>query len=122
MLLLPYYVTQKWMGNILFESFEEGRSPISIKKTAEKHGSVASSLPEMYALTGCDTVPKMFDIGKVSALNVLQKNPLNDLGNLDALPAVTAEETNTFVARCYGAKNSVDMAEILFVCSTKFIL
>ena len=64
------YVTQKWMGDILLESLEEGRSPISIKKTTENHGSTASCLPAMHALTGCDTVPKMFGIGKVSALNV----------------------------------------------------
>ena len=44
------------------------------------------------------------------------------MGNLDALPEVIAEEAKTFVARCYGAKNSVDMAELRFVCSVKFIL
>ena len=37
----------------------------------------------------------MFGIGKVSALNVLQKNPLNHLRNLDELPEVIAEEANT---------------------------
>ena len=98
-LLLYYYVTQKWMGDILLQSLEEGRSLISIKKTAEKHGSIASWLPAIYTLTGCDTVPKMFGIGKVSALNVLRKNPLNRLGNLDALPEAIAEEANTFVVR-----------------------
>ena len=59
---------------------------------------------------------------KVSPLNVLRKNPLNHLGNLDALPEVITEEPNTFFPRCYGAKNSVEMAELRFVCSTKFIL
>ena len=76
----------------------------------------------MHALTGCNTVPKMFGIEKVSALNVLRKNPLNRLGNLDALPEVIVEEGNTFVGRCFGANNSVDMTEIRFMCSTKFIL
>ena len=73
-LLLYYYVTQKWISDIMLESLEEGRSLISIKKTAEKHGSIASCLPAIHALIGCDTVPKMFGIGSVS-LNVLQKNP-----------------------------------------------
>ena len=71
MLLLYYYVTEKWTGDILLESLEEGRSLISITKAAEEHGSIASCLPAMHALTGCDTVPKMFGIGKVSALNAL---------------------------------------------------
>ena len=121
-LLLYHYVMQNWMGDILLQSLEEGRSPISIKKMAQKHGSIASCLPAMHALTGCGTVPKMFGIGKVSALNVVRNNPLNHLGNLDTLPEVIAEEAEIFVARCYGAKTSVDMAEIRFVCSTKFIL
>ena len=67
-------------------------------------------------------VPRIFGIGKVSPLNILRKNPLNHLGNLDALPEVMTEEANTFVPRCYGAKNSVEMAELRFVCPTKFIL
>ena len=121
-LLLYYYSTQKWIGDILLKSLEEGRSLISIKITAEKHGFIASCLPKMYALTGYNTVPKMFVIGKESTLNFLRKDPLNYLGILDALPEVIAEEANTFVARCYGAKNSVDMTEIRFVYSTKFIL
>ena len=58
----------------------------------------------------------------MSTLNVLQKNPLNLLGNLDAFPEVIAKEAKTFVALCYGAKNSVNMAEVRFVCSTNFIL
>ena len=92
------------MGDILFESLEEGRLLISIKKTPEKHGSTASCLPAMHASTDCDTVPNIFGIGKVSASNVVRKNPLNHPGNLDALPDVIpdviAEEGNIFVARC----------------------
>ena len=121
-LLLYYYVTQKWTSDILLKSLEEGLSLKFIKKTAEKHGSIASCLPAIHALTGCDTVPKMFAIGKVSALNALQKNPLNHLRILHALPEVIADEANTFAARCYAAKSSVDMAEIKFVCSVKLIL
>ena len=93
-----------------------------VKKMSEKHGSIASCIPAMYALTSCDTVPKMFGIRKVSALNVLRRNSLNHLGNLDALPEVIPEEENTFVGWYHGAKNSVDVAEIRLVCPTKFIL
>ena len=97
-LLLYYYVSQKWTRDILLESLEERQSLISIKKTAEKHGSIAFCLPVLHDLTGCDTVPKIFGIGKVSVLNVLQKNPLNHLRNFDALPEVITEKANTFVA------------------------
>ena len=76
----------------------------------------------MHDLIDCDTVPKMFGIGKLSVLNVLRKSPLNHLGNLNTLPEVIAEEANKFVAWCYGDKNSLNTAEIRFVYSTKFIL
>ena len=120
-LLFYCYVTQKWTGDILLQSLEKEQSLISIIKMAEKHGFIASCLPAMHAFTGCDIVPKMFGIGKVSAFDFLQKNPLNHLGNLDLPPEVIAEEASTFVAPCYVAKDSVDMAETRVVCSTKFI-
>ena len=100
-LLFYCYVMQKWTGDILLQSLEKEQSLISIIKTAEKHGFIASCLPAMHAFTGCDIVPKMFGIGKVSAFDFLQKNPLNHLGNLDLPPEVIAEEASTFVAPCY---------------------
>ena len=79
-LLLYYSVAQKWTDDILSESLEEGQSLISTKKTTEKHRCIASCLPAIHALTGCNTVPKIFGIGKVFALKVLRKNLLNHLG------------------------------------------
>ena len=49
----------------MLESLGEGRSLISIKKTAEKYGPIASCLLAMHALTGCDPVPKILGIGSV---------------------------------------------------------
>ena len=57
MLLIYYYVIQKWTGDILLKSLEEGRSLISIEKTAEKLGAIGSCIPVMHALTGSNTVP-----------------------------------------------------------------
>ena len=88
---------------------------------SEKHGPciLSTSSACFNRLRHC---PIIFSVKRVFVLNVLQKSPLNHLGNLDALPEVIAEETSTSVAQCYGAKNSVDMAEIKFVCLTKSLL
>ena len=63
-LLLYYYVTKKWTGDILLVSLEEERSLTSIKKTAEKHGFIAPCLPAMHAFTGCDTSPRCLVLEK----------------------------------------------------------
>ena len=57
----------------------------------------------------------------MSVLIVVRKNPLNHLRNLDTLEVI-AEERYMFVAWCNGAKKYVDMTEIRFLCSIKFIL
>ena len=119
-LLLYPYVTQKWTGDILLESLEEGWLLTFIKKDGQERYIHYILFTSNACFNG--TVPKMFGIGKVSALNISWKNPLNHLGNVDALSKIIGEETNTFAARCYGVKNSVDMTEIRFMCSKKFIL
>ena len=63
-LLLYYYVTKKWTGDILLVSLEEEWSLISIKKTAEKHGFIAPCLPAMHAFTGCGTSPRCLVLEK----------------------------------------------------------
>ena len=98
-LLFYSHVTQISLEPYCWSLWKKDDHWHSLKKTAEKHRSVASCLQAMYVLTGRRTVPMMFGIGKVSALNFPWKNPLNYLGNLGALPKVIAVETNTFAAR-----------------------
>ena len=98
-LLFYSHVTQISLEPYCWSLWKKDDHWHSLKKTAEKHRSVASCLQAMYVLTGRRTVPMMFGIGKVSALNFPWKNPLNYLGNLDALPKVIAVETNAFAAR-----------------------
>jgi len=40
---------------------------ISIQKTVENHTEIMPYLPAYHVLTGCDTVPQMFRIGKKKA-------------------------------------------------------
>ena len=63
--------------NILLEATLGERKVISIPKTIEAIGELGirvEDLLPMHAITGCDTVGSLYRIGKVKALNVLQKN------------------------------------------------
>ena len=42
-----------------------------IRQTALKHKNITKCVPVVHALTGCDTVSCMFDIGKATALKEL---------------------------------------------------
>ena len=51
----------------------------------EKHNGMIPSLVAAHSLSGCDTVLKMFGIGKGKAFSVVKRCPLNFLGRADSL-------------------------------------
>ena len=81
-LLLYYYQKMNWQNDVLLASLDKSRKLISIKDTADKHRASISWLPAMHALSGCNTIPKICDIGKVTILKLITPNPLSFLGNL----------------------------------------
>ena len=94
-----------WQNDVLLASLDESRKLVSIKGTAEKHRASIPWLPAMQALSGCDTIPKMCGIGKVTALKTITQNPLSFLGNLQSTTFDVVQEAKQFVTRCYGVKN-----------------
>ena len=58
----------------------------------------------LHAISGCDTVPMLFGIGKIKALNTLATNSLNLMGKRDAGINDVMLESKKFVAACYGEK------------------
>ena len=52
---------------------------------AEKHKGTIPSLVAAHSLSGCDTVLKMFGIGKGKAFSVAKRCHLNFLGRADSL-------------------------------------
>ena len=116
-LLVNYHHVNKWKNDVLLTSLDESNKPISIKLTASKHASFASSLLAMHVLSGCDTVPMMCGIGKIGALNVIKKNPniLSSLGDLCAPISDVIDEGKSFVARCYGFNDCKDMSDLRYI-------
>ena len=68
--------------------------------------TIIPSILSAHALTGCDTVPMMFGIGKAKAINIIQKCPLVHMRNINANEADVMQEAKLFVAQCYGMKNA----------------
>ena len=78
---------------------------VSIKESVKRHTDIIPSLLSMHALTGCDTVPMMFGIGKKKGIGISNKLPLLHLGAADANPKQIMIEAKESVANCYGCKS-----------------
>ena len=57
---------------------------------------------DFIALSGCDTVPVMFNIGKVKCINVAKKNLFQHLGKVLNDESKRDEEGKHFTVKCYG--------------------
>ena len=69
-LLCNHYLEQKWSpAEVFVDDFSKSKSMVSVKKTVEKHPTTCSMLIPIHALSGCDTVPMLFSIGKPKALS-----------------------------------------------------
>ena len=96
------------------EGFKEEKNVISIRQTVETHKDLVNSLIPVHALSGCDTVPMMFGIGKTKSVNVAIKQPLKFLEQTTADVASVLNEGKLFVALCYGLKE-IDSSKNRFV-------
>ena len=63
-------------------------------------------LPACHILTGCDTVPQMFRIGKKKALAAGKQIPLEKFMQRNSTEAEYMPEAKRFVAACYGCKRT----------------
>ena len=79
---------------------------ISVQATAESLRTKCLELPQMHALSGCDTVSYPFGKGKLSAVNVLMKTcnlHLDTTGDTKSSDAdIIAAGTSCFVSRSGG--------------------
>ena len=101
------YIKKNWAETeIYMENFNPDKTLISIRRTVKKNKELAPSLIPLHALTGCDTVPMLYGIGKAKALAVLKKHPLKFLGDSTADIEDVKMEGKSFIARCYGMKDT----------------
>jgi hypothetical protein len=71
-LLLYHYLNEKLSSPMYMSSPIQQRSTVDIKATVQAHHTV---IPAAHALSGCDTVPTYFGIGKGTVLRTLAAAP-----------------------------------------------
>ena len=85
------------------------RTVININETIKKHSTIYFT--SMYALSGCDSVPQLFGIGKV--INTLKKSfRLKELGNVTSDFDHILVESTSFICACYDAKEESSMSQV----------
>ena len=117
--LLTYFYREKGLtANVFLEATGSTKSVIDIGKTVDCHKDIIPSLLAGHALTGCDSVPKYFGIGKVKVCSLLKHYPLTHLGNIGAGMDLVFQESEIFIAACYGIKSAPSMSQVRYVyCS-----
>ena len=105
-LICHLYQKHEWESNVFMKGFSKDTNLISIQKTVENHADIMPYLPACHILTGCDTVPQMFRIGKKKALAAGKQVPLEKFMQRDSTEAEYMPEAKRFVAACYGCKRT----------------
>jgi len=107
LLLCSNFATNDWSSvNIFMETFIDESKLISIKKSVEYKRETIPSLVALHALTGCDSVPMMYGIGKAKGLKALKGTPLKCIGKKSSAMEDVVSEGFKFVASCYGRKDT----------------
>ena len=104
-LLCHSYHIKQWKAELFMEGFKEGKNVISIKDSVKKHIDIIPQIMSMHAMTGCDSVPMMYGVGKKKALSIIKKSPLLHLGDQTANEDDFINECKNFVAACYNGKS-----------------
>ena len=89
---------------------DDGKA-VSVKQTALNNSSIAEKLIAGHAISGCDTVPQLVGIGKMTMLKVLKMNEytLNHLGNPNSSMDDIIIESKSFIGALYGEFKQTDM-------------
>ena len=83
-LLCFHFANHRAPQYVCMDPFLGGSKLISIKKSVNAKPHIMPSLVALHAISGCDTVPIMFGIGKVKSLKVVEKVPLVHIGEVNA--------------------------------------
>ena len=116
-LLTVYVFQQVSKSKVLVlsaKAFGTGRSLIDINETAKKHAEILPSLIDAHALSGCDSVPKLYGTGKKTVIKNLKDQNLS-LSSLEdtagSLANVYAKSTK-LISSYYGIQNTNNLSEV----------
>ena len=89
----------------------DGRVAYDIKATVQNNSLLVPKILAIHSLTGCDTVPATYGIGKPKAITAASKHPLTKIGMSDSTTEEIEEEAKNFMVTCYGSKPCHTMTE-----------
>ena len=106
-----------WQGcksKVLMEPFDTTQSLIEINETAKKHAEIVPSLIGAHALSGCDSVPKLYGVEKKAVTKYLkdQNLSLSSLGDTAASLTNVYAKSTKLISSCYGVKNANNLSEV----------
>ena len=99
---------------LLFSSKEQAviKMLLTLEKQLRNKKDVVPSLLAVHALSGYESMPKFYGLGKKLVCSLLQKYPLQHFGEASANISDVIQEGKTFIAAHYGITNRSDMSEI----------
>ena len=123
-LLCSFFVSKDWsLTNVFMKSFNITKKVISINETVNKNLTLIPSLISAHAISGCDSVPMMFGVGKAKALEAIKSLPLKCIGSQNAPIDTVLTEGRIFVSKCYGMTESDSSKNRYYLSYTiKFLL
>eukprot|EP00111_Clytia_hemisphaerica_P014977 TCONS_00044090-protein len=101
-LLCGHFFERKWSSKIYMDPFTKENKIININNSVKRSGNLTQHLIALHALSGCDTVPMLFNIGKSKAINAAKNVPLLHIGDINSPIKLVVKEGKQFVAKCYG--------------------
>ena len=87
-----------------------------LTETVKKHKSIVPSILAGHALTGCDSVRKLYGIGKTKAINALKSVSLSAFGNPESSEAEYMDDVKHFIAKYYGPDNKKSSENRPVIC------
>ena len=95
-------------ANIFMVPLSPKMKPIDINQTVTDNRNIIPHLLSLHAITGCDTISKLYGIGKTSALAILKRgNFPPPLGELSVPHDDLVKKGTSFIGVCYGNPSSL---------------
>ena len=100
----------------LIEAFGTNRDLIDINETVKKHTEILPKLIDARALSGCDSVPKLYGTGKKTVTKHLRDRnlSLSSLGDTATTLANAYDKNTKLISSYYGIKNTNNLSEVRF--------
>ena len=81
----------------------ESRLAYNIKATVQNNNVLVPKTLAIHAITGCDTVPASYSIGKPSAITAASKHSFVKIGRIQSTIPEIEEQAKNFMVTCSGS-------------------